>query len=138
MLMTHVCNHVLYCLIKPYCSLSSLMQDRHEKGAMFVNVRKYNGFYVFSLIYPRSCRIIHQKPRRTNCPCFYYANSSTSRQTLLRGGDISVNPGSLAKQKSAEVRLHSKINLFPIGHLHDEGILLLLPEYFSILLSCAN
>ena len=102
MLMTHVCNHVLYCLIKPYCSLSSLMQDRHEKGAMFVNVRKYNGLYVFSLIYPRSCRIIHQKPRRTNCPCFYYANSSTSRQTLLRGGDISVNPGSLAKQKSAK------------------------------------
>ena len=102
MLMTHFCNHVLYCLIKPYCSLSSLMQDRHEKGAMFVNVRKYNGLYVFSLIYPRSCRIIHQKPRRTNCPCFYYANSSTSRQTLLRGGDISVNPGSLAKQKSAK------------------------------------
>ena len=69
---------------------------------MFVNVRKYNVLYVFSLIYPRSRRFVHQKPRRTHCPFLYYANSSTYRQTLLRGGDISVNPGSLAKQKSAK------------------------------------
>ena len=69
---------------------------------MFFNVRKYNGLYVFSLIYPRTRRFIQQKPRRTHCPCLYYANSSTCRQTLLRGGDISVNPGSLAKQKSAK------------------------------------
>ena len=75
---------------------------------MFVNVRKYNGLYVFSLIYPRSRRFIHQKPRRTHCPCLYYANSSTCRQTLLRGGDISVNPGSLAKQKSAKCEEYEK------------------------------
>ena len=70
--------------------------------AMFVNARKYNGLYVFSLIYPKSRRFIHQKPRRTHCPCLYYANSSTSRETLMRGGDMSVNPGPLDKQKSAK------------------------------------
>ena len=86
---------------------------------MFVNVRKYNGLYVFSLIYPRSRRLIHQKPRRTNCPCFHYTNSSKSRQTVLRGGDISVNTGSLAKQKSAKceecektVRLNLQCHLY--------------------------
>ena len=27
-----LCNHVLYCLIKPYCSLSSVTHDRHVNG----------------------------------------------------------------------------------------------------------
>ena len=73
-----------------------------QMDAMFVNPWNYNGLYVFSLIYLKSRRFIHRKPRRTQCPCLYYASSSTSRQTLLRGGDISVNPGPLAKQKSAK------------------------------------
>ena len=73
-----------------------------QMDAMFVNAQKYNGLYVFSLIYPKSRRFIHQKPKRTHCPCLYYANSSISCQTLLRGEDISVNQASLAKQKSAK------------------------------------
>ena len=70
--------------------------------AKFVNARKYNGFYVCYLFHPKSRRFIHRKPRRTRCPCLYYANSGASCQILLRGGDISVNPGPPAKQKSAQ------------------------------------
>ena len=62
---------------------------------------KYNGFRVSSLIYTKSRRSIHRKPIRTRCPCLYYANSSGSRQILLHGDDVSVNPGPPAKQKSA-------------------------------------
>ena len=39
---------------------------------------------------------------RTRCPCLYYTNSSGSRQILLLGGDVSVNPGPPAKQTSAK------------------------------------
>ena len=70
--------------------------------AMFVNVRHYNGFYVCSLFHRISRRFIHRKPRKAGCPCLYYANSGASRQIILLGGDISVNPGPLAKQKSAK------------------------------------
>ena len=44
----------------------------------------------------------------------------------------------LFMQKNKTLRLQSKNYHPPIGHLHDEAILLLLPESFSVLLSCAN
>lgn len=70
--------------------------------AMFVNAREYNGFYASSLIYNKSRRFIHWKPGQTRCPCLYGANSSASCQILLRGGDISGNPGPIGKHKSAK------------------------------------
>ena len=78
------------------------MQGRHTNGC---NVRQRTELqWLIRVFFNLSKKppIYPPKPRRTHCPCLYNANSSTSRQTLLRGGDISVNPGPLAKQKSAK------------------------------------
>ena len=62
----------------------------------------------------------------------------TSRQTLLRGGDISVNPGSLAKQKFAKceecektVRLNQKCHMqcLRIMHLNTQSMVQTCDEF---------
>ena len=49
-----------------------------------------------SHVYPQEVhkkRFHHRKPKQSHSRCLYYANSCAARQILLRGGDISVNPG---------------------------------------------
>ena len=45
----------------------------------------------------KDTRLYHRKTKKTRAPCLYYPNSSASRQLLLRGGDVSVNPGPSTK-----------------------------------------
>lgn len=46
----------------------------------------------------KDTRFYHRKTKKTRAPCLYYPNSSASRQLLLRGGDVSVNPGPSTKE----------------------------------------
>ena len=43
----------------------------------------------------------HRKPKKSRRRCLYYPNSCASRQLLLQGGDISVNPGPAVNKPSA-------------------------------------
>ena len=51
-------------------------------------------------------RFNHRKPKKSRGRCLYYSNSCASRQLLLHGGDISVNPGH-AVHKSSQPRCSS-------------------------------
>ena len=44
-------------------------------------------------LWPTYVKYIHRKPKRSQGRCLYYPNTCASQQLLLRGGDISTNPG---------------------------------------------
>ena len=46
-------------------------------------------------------RLNHRKAKKSRARCPYYSNSCASRQLLLQGGDISVNPGPAVLKPSA-------------------------------------
>ncbi|CAB4003300.1 Hypothetical predicted protein [Paramuricea clavata] len=50
-------------------------------------------------VLPCQQKFFHNKPKMMQAPYFYYPNLCATRQILLKGGDISTNPGPLTQQQ---------------------------------------
>lgn len=67
---------------------------------------------VHSVNHSASLRFYHKKPKRTLAPCLYYPNSCASRQLLLLGGDVALNPGPNSSSTNCKtIKRETKITL---------------------------
>jgi len=60
----------------------------------------------------------HRKTKKTRARCLYYSNSTASRQLLLMGGDIAVNPGPVTSTSNSR-NIPVVITSRPDKHQHS-------------------